>query len=288
MPALCVAGAFLIYVINNYTSIGFEHVKGGARMIVTVIALSIVATLGYISRSMLKTNEERNRMKALMFILIALFLQCMIFEQAAGFYTLYTERFVSRKLWLASLFGFEELPSSFYQSLNPLFVVMFGWLLARGFVYVKKKRNISTPAIVKMGMGIILLSLSCIVLVVAEVVRSKAGMMEGGVAKVSSWFMVLVYWIQTISELCIVPVGLSFVTKVAPKRLQATLMGILWGVISCGYFMAGEVGALADGEKYGVYTTSLGLFVGVFIVGVLFLLVAKKVAKLSHGAEDDA
>ena len=288
VPALCIAGALLIYVITNYTSIGFEHVKGGARMIVTVIALSIVATLGYITRNMLKTNEERDRMKALMFILIALFLQCMVFEQAAGFYTLYTERFVSRKLWLASLVGWKELPTSFYQMLNPLFVVMFGWLLANGFVYLKKKRNISTPAIVKMGMGIIMLSLSCIVLVLAEIMRSKGGMMEGGVAKVSSWFMVLVYLIQTISELCIVPVGLSFVTKVAPKRLQATLMGILWGVISCGYFMAGEVGALADGEKYGVYTTSLGLFVGVFMVGVLFLLVAKKVAKLSHGAEDDA
>lgn len=288
VPLLSMMGALAIFLLSRYTSIGFEDVKGGVRLIVTVITLSIMATIGYISTVLIKTQEERDRMKALMFIFIALFLQCMIFEQAAGFYTLYTERFISRKLWLASLFGWEELPSSFYQILNPLFVVIFGWFLANSFVYLKRKRGISTPAIAKMGIGIILLSLSCVVLVMAEVMRSKGGMMEDGVAKASSWFMVLVYWIQTISELCIVPVGLSFVTKVAPKRLQATLMGILWGVISCGYFMAGEVGALADGDKYGVYATSLGLFIGVFVVGILFLLVTKKVAKLSHGAEEDA
>ena len=105
---------------------------------------------------------------------------------------------------------------------------------------VRSRRGVTIPAIQKISVGVIFLALSCLVLVVGELQRAGGFIVEDGVNKTSAIFIIIVYWIQTVSELCIIPVSLSFVTKVAPPRLKATLMGILWGVIRLWLLCSGR------------------------------------------------
>ena len=130
VPFTCFMGMAIIYLIGSYGSLGFAHINLIGRFIMLAIVASIVLSMAYIIKYAVKTKEEGDHMKALVFVFIGLFVQCIVFEQAAGFFTVYTERFISRRIWLFSLFGVKEVNTAFFQSLNPIFVVLL-WLATK-------------------------------------------------------------------------------------------------------------------------------------------------------------
>jgi POT family proton-dependent oligopeptide transporter len=217
------------------------------------------------------TAVEKDRLKVIFMLFVFVVLFWTAFEQAGGLMNLYaaekTDRFVTAT-W--------EMPAGYFQAANPLFIILlapvFAWAwsaLARG------GRNPPTP--VKMIMGLLLTAVGFVFMVGAVFDQEAHG-------KASMIWLVLAYLFHTMGELCISPVGLSFVTKLSPLRLASVMMGVWFLINFVANFLAGQVGALA--ESLG----DLTIFGGIGIVLVAFALVlwtiSGRLVMWMHGAED--
>jgi POT family proton-dependent oligopeptide transporter len=102
--------------------------------------------------------------------------------------------------------------------------------------------------------------------------------------KSAMYWLVLAYLFHTIGERCASPVSLSFITKLAPVKYAASIMGLYWAATGLGNKLAASVGGFAEtaGEKQ-IFT---GIFIFCTIIGVLVLLLLKPLKRLTHGAED--
>jgi POT family proton-dependent oligopeptide transporter len=196
------------------------------------------------------------------------------FEQAGSSMTLYTDKYINRHL-----FGW-EIPTELFQSVNPIFIValapVFAW-----FWSSKLGAKLSTP--VKMSLGMILLGIGFLFMLMAtqSVVVSGSADKEVIQQKAALIWLILTYFFHTIGELCLSPVGLSVVTKLAPVKLASMLMGV-WMLST---FVANIIGGFiaAYVEKMGAATifTSIALFV--IALGVIMLIVSKRLSKMMHG-----
>jgi POT family proton-dependent oligopeptide transporter len=196
------------------------------------------------------------------------------FEQAGSSMTLYTDNYINRHL-----FGW-EIPTELFQSVNPIFIValapVFAW-----FWSSKLGAKLSTP--VKMSLGMILLGIGFLFMLMAtqSVVVSGSADKEVIQQKAALIWLILTYFFHTIGELCLSPVGLSVVTKLAPVKLASMLMGV-WMLST---FVANIIGGFiaAYVEKMGAATifTSIALFV--IALGVIMLIVSKRLSKMMHG-----
>jgi POT family proton-dependent oligopeptide transporter len=149
----------------------------------------------------------------------------------------------------------DGFPAGWYQSVNSIFLIalapVFSWLWLR-----MGTRQPSSPA--KFSIGLFFVGAGALVLVVASLG------LTGGASKVGPSWLVSVYLMQTIGELCLSPVGLSTTTKLAPARLTGLMMGVWFLSISFGNFFAGEVaGEFGSGESL------IGLFGKVAAIPIL-------------------
>ena len=149
----------------------------------------------------------------------------MSFEQAATSLTLFADQ-----LTRTNVLGF-EFPSSWFQTVQPTFVILLAPVFAGVWIWMGR-RNPSSP--VKFAVGLIFAGL-------AFALVAFASTLTGG-GKVSPWWLVAVYLLQTLGELCLSPVGLSTVTKLSPARMVGLMMGVWFLSISFGNFIAGKLG----------------------------------------------
>ncbi len=196
------------------------------------------------------------------------------FEQAGSSMSIYTDKYIDR-----TLFGW-EIPTTWFQSVNPAFIVA----LAPIFVWFwtsKIGKGLTTP--VKMSLGMILLGLGFIFMLIAttEVQTSMAADKEVVTHKAALIWLVMTYFFHTIGELCISPVGLSVVTKLAPIKLASMLMGVWMLSTFVANILGGFIAAYV--EKLGAATifTSIGLFV--IVLGIIMLIISKRLSKMMHG-----
>jgi len=172
------------------------------------------------------------------------------FEQAGASLTLFADRQTDRHImgW--------EMPASYFQSINPLGVILMAPLftLIWGFLYVRKLEP-SSPK--KMALGLLLVALGYIIIAIAV---KGLGLDH----KVSMWWLVGLYVIHTMGELCLSPIGLSMVSKLAPLRLSSLMMGTWFLANAAANKFAGTLSALippsgpVDGAKPIVYPSFLG------------------------------
>jgi POT family proton-dependent oligopeptide transporter len=141
----------------------------------------------------------------------------------------------------------------------------------------------STP--VKMSLGMILLGIGFIFMLMAtgEVQTEMVNGKEEVLKKAGLWYLIVTYFFHTIGELCISPVGLSVVTKLAPVKLASMLMGVWMLSTFVANILGGFIAAYV--EKLGAATifSSIGLFV--IFLGVIMLLVSRKLSKMMHGVK---
>jgi len=198
------------------------------------------------------------------------------FEQAGSSLTLYTDKYINR-----NLFGW-EIPTSYFQSVNPLFIVALGPVFA-WFWTSKLGRSLTTP--VKMSLGMILLGIGFIIMYFAtfSVEVNSIGGQEQIMKKAALSFLVLTYFFHTVGELCLSPVGLSVVTKLAPAKLASLLMGA-WMLSS---FFANIIGGFiaAYVEKLGAGTIFISIAIFVIALGLLMLLLSRKLGQMMHGVK---
>ncbi|MBK7764544.1 MAG: peptide MFS transporter [Bacteroidetes bacterium] len=199
------------------------------------------------------------------------------FEQAGASLTLFADRQTER-----TLFGW-EMPASYFQSVNPLAVIALApiFTMIWGFLYARKLEPSSSK---KMAIGLALVALGYIVIAIAV-----KGLGLGD--KVSMWWLFGLYIIHTMGELCLSPIGLSMVSKLAPLRLSSLMMGTWFLANAAANKFAGTLSALIppSGEPepgkvieypsfLSMEITNLYQFFMLFIImtgvaaGILFLL----------------
>ena len=246
--------------------------------------IGIVMMLGMIGYSMLQLQgDERSRMLAAIYFILAQIPFWALFEQAGSSLNLLTARLVDREI-----FGW-SVPGPVFQSLNAGYIFMFAPLVAWLWIWLAKRDlNPSTP--VKFALGVALAGLGFLALV-----GGMKGSGEVGLTPVI--FIFLIYWIHTMGELMVSPVGLSAVTKLAPARIVGMTMGAWFLYSGLSNFLAGIIARTTGAETIGGQMTNVAAAkagyidvysqVGYIAIGisVLMLLISPVITKMMHGAD---
>jgi len=217
-------------------------------------------------RSSSFTPQEWKRISAIGILFIFSMLFWGAFEQAGSSLNLFADR-LTRLSFLQWNF-----PSTLFQSVQPLFVIIFSPIFA--WIWLRMgKHEPSSPT--KFGFGLFFVGLSFLLLVPGAAIAQQQGI------KVSPMWLIGVYFLQTVGELCLSPVGLSMVTKLAPPRIVGLMLGVFFLSISFGNKLGGYCAGFFDRlplpKLFGAVagTTLAAAF-------ILFLLV-KPIRKLMGG-----
>lgn len=222
------------------------------------------------------TFEEKQRITVIFILTFFVIFFWAGFEQAGSSMTLYTDKYIDRHF-----FGW-EIPTAIFQSVNPLFIVLLGPIFA-WFWNSKIGNKLTTP--VKMSLGMILLGIGFLFMLFAtfDVQISGSGNSEVVTQKAALVWLVMTYFFHTIGELCLSPVGLSVVTKLAPLKLASMLMGV-WMLSSfVANIMGGYIAMYV--EKLGASTIFISIAIFVIVLGLLMLLLTKVLSKMMHGVK---
>ncbi len=244
--------------------------------------LLIVSGVGLIAYAALKgSREEFQQMLVLMVLIGSTIVFWALFEQAAGSMTLFADRVVERNI--AGI----EITAGQFGALNAGFIIMLALPFAALWVWLEKYRlNPNIP--IKFALGIIQAGLGFGVLVFGAQFPDEAG-------KISLWWLVLAYLIHTTGELCLSPVGLSAVTKLAIHRVVGLSMGVWFLATALSETLAMRLGKLAaidthSGELSSVsdnliiYTQLFEFLMWIGIgTGVLLLLISPLLKRGMHG-----
>ena len=169
-----------------------------------------------------------------------------------------------------------EVPATWFAILNSLFIIMFAPAFSRWW---ESKYNPS--AAMKYGFGLILLGLGFLFLVVGASSIPQGAM----TAQVSMFWLIMAYLFHTLGELCLSPVGLSYVSKLVPGRMIAFMFGIWYLAIAIGNKLAHEMGGMIDKitAEYSLSTFFLIFTLVPIGLGVLVMLLNPILKKLMHG-----
>ena len=226
------------------------------------------------TREVLDEKQEKQRISVIFILLIFAVFFWAGFEQAGSSLSLYTDKFIDRSI------GSFEIPTSWFQSVNPLFIVTLAPLFTL-FWASPIGRRLTTP--VKMGVGMIILGAGFLFMIGAVAERSANGDVNDVNNKAALMWFIMTYLLHTIGELCISPVGLSVVTKLSPPKLASVLMAVWMLSSSFANFLGGFIAAYVETMGAGEVFTYIAGFVTV--CGVLLILLNKVILKLMHGVK---
>jgi len=169
-----------------------------------------------------------------------------------------------------------EIPASWFQSINPLLIILFGFYVSAFWIFLSKKKFLCS-SIFKISTGLIIMGTGFIFMYFASVESSNFG-------KSSMYWLLLAYLFHTVGELCASPIILSYITKLSPKKIIASVMGIYFATIGLGNKLAGTIGQHSDnlGEK----TVFLGIFFVCLVTGFVIIIFQKRLKRLSHGLDN--
>jgi POT family proton-dependent oligopeptide transporter len=215
------------------------------------------------------TREERRRgvVLAVLFVGCALFFSG--FEQAGSSLNLFAERYTDRLVGWAHF----VIPTGWFQSANSFFIFIFAPFFAWLWVMLAK-RNLNPSAPAKFAIGVMLMGSGFLVMAAA------ASIVASG-SKVLPYWLIMTYVLHTFGELCLSPVGLSYYTKLAPKRFVGQMMGMWFLATSLGNlvasWIAGDFDATNVAAMPGQYMRIVYFSVG---LGAILLVISRPVKKL--------
>ena len=216
------------------------------------------------------SQVEKDRVKVLLISFLMIIIFWGAFEQAGGLMNLYAKQKTDR-----ILLGF-EIPASWFQSLNAFFIITLAVVVGGIWMRVKSKGK-EASAIFKIAIGIIIMGFGFLFMRFAASEYELLGYS-------SMHWLVMAYLFHTVGELCASPVSLSYITKLAPEKYAALMMGLYFAASGLGNKLAANIGENAgdSGEK----STFTGIFVFCTLFGLLVIAILKPLNRLSHGAED--
>ena len=244
----------LIFKINSFINL----------YIYEILFISLMYLLILFLKKKNKINLMNNDIKKVVYIgILSLFVIFFWigFEQAGGSLTLYASNSVDR-----NLLGF-IIPASFFQSINPLIIIILGPLIANFWLRIdNSKYKINTSQ--KMGLGLILLSCGFFLITYGN---------NTSVSSISLWWLVGVYFLHTMGELCLSPIGLSMVTKVSPKKIASLMMGFWFLSSAIANYSAGKLPIILQSNNIDLFTF---LTIMSFMAGILLIAIAPFMEKL--------
>ena len=217
------------------------------------------------------TKIEKDRVIVLMLSFLLVIIFWGSFEQAGGLMNIYAKEKTSRMLlgW--------EVPASWFQSLNAMFIIFLGTTVA-AFWAKRKLKGKNASSLYKMILGLVIMGMGFFFMTGATVQYESTG-------SSAMYWLVLAYLLHTVGELCLSPVALSFVTKLAPAKYASIMMGVYFAMTGLGSKLAGLLGESA--ENLGEYAVFTGIAVFCVAFGGVMMLFRRKLEMLTHGAEDD-
>ena len=223
------------------------------------------------------TKVEKDRVVVLFISFLLVIVFWGAFEQAGGLMNIYASEKTNRLLSFSLPFIGNEVPASWFQSLNAMFIIFLGTSVAAFWASRKLKGKVAT-SLYKMIIGLIIMGTGFFFMTAA------AGQYESNGSSAMYW-LVLAYLFHTVGELCISPVALSYITKLAPLKYASLMMGVYFAMTGFGNKLAGLLGEAS--ESLGEYTIFTGIAVFCIVFGLLVMIFRKKLEKLTHGAEDN-
>ncbi|MFD0837345.1 peptide MFS transporter [Mariniflexile aquimaris] len=235
------------------------------------IFLTAIAALLIMIYKELDSQIFKDRFLVLLLSFIMVIIFWGAFEQAGGLMNLYTDTKTNRVLlgW--------EIPTVMFQSLNAGFIIIFATIVA-GFWAKRKLKGKEASSLFKMALGIIIMGFGFLFMVFAAMEFESSGTS-------SMIWLVLAYLFHTIGELCLSPVALSFITKLAPVKYASLIMGVYFASSGLGNKVAGLIGESAS--NYGEYSVFSGILIFTVLIGTIFILLLKPLKRLTHAAEDN-
>ena len=218
------------------------------------------------------TPDERDRLKVIVVLFVFVVAFWAAFEQAGGLMNIWAEKSTNRMI------GSFEVKAGWFQSLNPVYIVLLAPLFASFWLWLGR-RGINPPAPKKMIFGLLLTGVGFLCMVAAVYQAHAASDGKAGM----TW-LALAYLFHTMGELCISPVGLSLMTKLAPLRFASLIMGVWFLINFTANIIAGYVGAYA--EKLGELTIFGGITGVLAVFAVLLWAISGKLVDWMHGAEN--
>ena len=265
---------WLIYVVGLVAVVICWWLVQNQAVVGTLLGVVGAILITYVLWTAVRKLEphDRDRIFAAMFLIIGSILFWALFEQAGSSLNLFTDRHVDRA----------GVPASVFQSLNAIYIVLLAPLFAWLWTSLGRK-GLEPSAAAKFGLGIVQLGIGFLVLVAGSAAAGADSM-------VPVLFIFLIYLFHTTGELCLSPVGLSAMNRLAPAHLASLIMGTWFFASATGNFVAGLIASAtgseaASGEGAGrevvmaVYSQIGLIAIG---VGVAVVVISPLIKKLMH------
>ncbi len=261
--ALALIAAAITYGWIAVNAVGLAQMAAYA-----ILAVAVLFFVYYFTAARLAAEERRHGV-----VLVVLFLGSVLFwsgyEQAGSSLNLFAERYTDRVLGWAHF----VIPAEWFQSLNSLFIFIFAPFFAWLWVALGRRHlNPSVPA--KFALGVMLMGSGFLVMAAAASIVATG-------SKVLPYWLMTTYLLHTFGELCLSPVGLSYFTKLTPKRFAGQMMGMFFLSLSLGNLVAGLIAGEFDARNVGAMPGQY-LHIVYFAVGLgaLLLVLSRPVKKL--------
>jgi proton-dependent oligopeptide transporter, POT family len=238
-----------------------------ARASTLVIAATAVLYFAYLFIAGNLSAEEKRRALVIVVLFFGSALFWLGYEQAGSSLNLFAERYTDRAL------GSFVIPASWFQSLDAAFVIAFAPLLAWVWIALAR-RHLKPSAPASFAIGVILMGLGFAVMAVAASIVAHG-------SKVLPYWLIATYLLHTLGELCLSPVGLSYTTKLSPKRLVGQMMGMWFLSLSLGNLAAGLIAGEFDANNVAAMPRQY-MHIVYFTVGLgaVLLALSRPVRKL--------
>jgi proton-dependent oligopeptide transporter, POT family len=264
---LGVAAVAVVWLLIQYQELVGTLLGISGALLVAYVLYTAVAKL---------PPQDRDRIFAAMFLIVGSILFWALFEQAGSSLNLFADRYVDREVMGS------EVPASVFQSINPAYIILFAPVFAWLWTMLGR-RGLEPSAPAKFGLALIQLGAGFLVLVAG----ATAFGLENATPLV---FIFLIYLLHTTGELCLSPVGLSAMNRLAPAHMASLIMGTWFFASATGNFAAGLIAAATgaeglEGEAAGkevvldVYSTVGWVAVG---VGVAVIVISPLIKRLMH------
>src|SRR5688500_1256755 len=222
-------------------------------------------------------SQARDRIFAIIFLIALQPVFWGLFEQAGGSLNLFTDRYVDRA----------GVPASLFQSINPIYIILLAPLFAWLWTWLGR-HNLEPSTPLKFGLALLQVGFSFLVLVWgAELVG-----IENATPVI---FIFLIYLFQTTGELCLSPVGLSAMNRLAPRHLASLIMGAWFFATAGGNFVAGKIGEMTGGESVemsmeltlDIYSKIGWITIGIAVAVMVVSPLVKRLMHLATLKDDD-
>lgn len=274
LVGLALAGVIACFALAALGRIQIDPVWLAGKTAWLIVGVAIVYFAWALLLAKLEA-KERGRVVVIGMLFVASAMFWAGFEQAGSSLNLFADRYTNRTLWPLAY----EMPAGWFQSINSVFIIALAPLAALLWVALGR-RGIAPSLTTKMAAGLLFLALGFVVVGGGARVALSTG------RPVWPTWLIATYLIHTLGELCLSPVGLSAVTKLAPSKLVGQMMGIWFLATSLGNLIAGLFAGEASGENVAAMPQrffQLAVLAGALGVGLLLL--ARRLKKLSGGVE---